>query len=361
MKNIFPLLNKYLSPIFNTRAAGLYILLFAISIAIATFVENDFGTSSAQKVIFKSWWFELLLLLFCITILVNIFKFRMVQQKKWAILLFHAAIVVIIIGAGVTRYFGFEGIMHIRENNTSNSFLSSNTFLKFNVTKNGETYNFNEVFHLSTGEYFKWSAHDDICAPTYLEECEKVLTQDDSIILCHSDVRFIDEKSDIIYNDYKPLSFANSKYPSKRFKELIDLKHWCIDIFGLIRKEALNQTSLIQNFVGSDRNLLVELGLIGRFYRIPEELFYHREHIDRSTHTKTIHDRIEWWSPELSKRYHMPHWQMFLKNFKSIKMFSNLPIEPLKCYLALLDWLLKYWRKLYWDVKVVARNTLQNS
>ena len=156
MKNIFPILNKYLSPIFNTRAAGLYILIFAISIAVATFVENDYGTSSAQKVIFKSWWFELLLLLFCITILVNIFKFRMVQQKKWAILLFHAAIVVIVIGAGVTRYFGFEGIMHIRENNTSNSFLSSNTFLKFNATKNGETYNFNEEVLFATLGNNKW-------------------------------------------------------------------------------------------------------------------------------------------------------------------------------------------------------------
>jgi cytochrome c-type biogenesis protein CcsB len=144
MKKYFVVLNKFLSPFFNTRAAGIYILLFAISIAVATFIENDYGTSSAQKVIFKSWWFELLLFLFSITIIVNIFKFRMVQQKKWAVLLFHSAIVIILIGAGVTRYFGFEGIMHIRENNTSNSFLSSNTFLKFNITKNEKNYNFDE-------------------------------------------------------------------------------------------------------------------------------------------------------------------------------------------------------------------------
>jgi len=144
MKKYLTVFNKFLSPFFNTRAAGIYILLFAISIAAATFVENDFGTSSAQKVIFKSWWFELLLLLFSITIIVNIFKFRMVQQKKWAVLLFHASIVIILVGAGVTRYIGFEGVMHIRENNSSNSFLSSNTFLKFNVNKNEKTYNFNE-------------------------------------------------------------------------------------------------------------------------------------------------------------------------------------------------------------------------
>ena len=124
MKNIFSIINKLLNSIFNTRAAGLYILLFAAAIAIATFIENDFGTSSAQKVIFKSWWFELLLVLFSVSIIVNIVKFKMIQQKKWPLFLFHSAIVVIIFGAGVTRYFGFEGMMHIRENDTSNSFLS---------------------------------------------------------------------------------------------------------------------------------------------------------------------------------------------------------------------------------------------
>ncbi len=141
------------SPLFNTRAAGLYLVLFAASIGIATFIENDFGTSAAQKVIFKSWWFELLLLLFAITIVVNIFKFRMIQQKKWPLLLFHAAIIIILIGAAVTRYWSFEGIMHIRENDASNRFLTSNTFLKFKVAKGGETYDFDEpVLFASLGD-----------------------------------------------------------------------------------------------------------------------------------------------------------------------------------------------------------------
>jgi len=64
---------KVLPVLFNTRAAGLYIVLFAIAIAVATFVENDFGTSAVQKVIFKSWWFELLLLLFSISIIIPVF------------------------------------------------------------------------------------------------------------------------------------------------------------------------------------------------------------------------------------------------------------------------------------------------
>ncbi|RLD24719.1 MAG: cytochrome C biogenesis protein, partial [Bacteroidetes bacterium] len=149
-------LKKIIAPIFNTRAAGFYFLLFAASIAIATFIENDFGTSSAQKVIFKAWWFELLLVLFGITIIVNIFKFRMIQQKKWAVLLFHFSIIIILIGAGATRYLGFEGIMHIRENNSANNFLSSNTFLKFNVVKDGNSYDFDEPVLFATLGGNKW-------------------------------------------------------------------------------------------------------------------------------------------------------------------------------------------------------------
>jgi hypothetical protein len=104
-------MKKIFDRLFSTSAAGLYLILFALAIGAATFIENDFGTSSAQKVVYRSWWFELLLVLFSITIVVNIFRFRMIQQKKWAILTFHAAIIVILIGAGVTRFWGYEGLI----------------------------------------------------------------------------------------------------------------------------------------------------------------------------------------------------------------------------------------------------------
>jgi hypothetical protein len=59
MKNSIIL--KWLGHLSSTRAAGMYMLLFAIAIGVATFIENDFGTSAAQELIFKSHWFELLL------------------------------------------------------------------------------------------------------------------------------------------------------------------------------------------------------------------------------------------------------------------------------------------------------------
>lgn len=135
---------KILDRLFSTSAAGLYIVLFALAIGAATFIENDFGTSAAQKVIFKSHWFELLLALFGICLIVNIFRFNLIGQKKWAILTFHAAMVVILIGAGVTRYFGREGMMGIREGNASNYYLSSETYLRFQVEQQGKKYTFDE-------------------------------------------------------------------------------------------------------------------------------------------------------------------------------------------------------------------------
>ena len=141
---------RILNALFSTSAAGLYVLLFAIAIGVATFIENDFGTSSAQKVIFKTHWFELLLILFGISLLVNIFRFRMVQQKKWGTLTFHAAMVIILIGAGVTRYFGTEGMMDIREGSASNSFLSAETYLQFQVQQQGKKYSFDEPVLFAT-------------------------------------------------------------------------------------------------------------------------------------------------------------------------------------------------------------------
>jgi len=67
---------------------------------LATFIENDFGTPAAQKVIFQTRWFEILLVLFGISIATNIVRFRMIKQKKWAILTFHASVLVILLGAG---------------------------------------------------------------------------------------------------------------------------------------------------------------------------------------------------------------------------------------------------------------------
>lgn len=147
-------MKSYLSKIYNflfsTSAAGFYLALFAIAIGIGTFIENDFGTSSAQALIYRAKWFEILLLLFSLTLVANVIRYKMIRNKKWATLIFHIAIIVILAGAAITRYFGYEGMMSIREGSSSNYFLSSENYLKFKVLYQGKTYSFDEPVHFST-------------------------------------------------------------------------------------------------------------------------------------------------------------------------------------------------------------------
>ena len=129
---------------FTTSFAGIYILVFAISIGVATFIENDFGTSSAMKLVYKALWFEVLLTLFCITLVVNVLKYKMIPQKRWPLVTFHLAMVMILAGAGITRYFSYEGTMHIREGESSNTILSRDAYLNFQASANSNFYEFSE-------------------------------------------------------------------------------------------------------------------------------------------------------------------------------------------------------------------------
>ena len=116
----------------------LLLMMFAMSIAYATFIENDYGTATAQALIYQSWWFELLLLVGAVNLVGSVFKYKLVNRKKWAILLFHLAFIVIIIGAGVTRYFGFEGSLHIREGESNNQVVSTESYITLKAIENNQ-------------------------------------------------------------------------------------------------------------------------------------------------------------------------------------------------------------------------------
>lgn len=116
----------------------LLLMMFAITIAYATFIENDYGTITAQALIYHAWWFELLLFVGVVNLAGSVVRYKLVSRKKWAILLFHLAFIVIIIGAGVTRYFGFEGSMHIREGESTNQVVSEASYINLKASFNGK-------------------------------------------------------------------------------------------------------------------------------------------------------------------------------------------------------------------------------
>lgn len=108
---------------------GVLLVVFAYAIGYATFVENDYGAIAAKVAVYNARWFEFLLFLMVVNFAGMIFTKHLYLKSKWNILLIHVALVIIILGAGVTRYYGFEGQMHIREGKSSNIFKSSDTYL----------------------------------------------------------------------------------------------------------------------------------------------------------------------------------------------------------------------------------------
>lgn len=118
---------------------GLMVLAFAVAIGVATFIENDFGTQGAKAVVYNATWFEVLLGLLGINLIGNIFKYKMWRKEKWVLLTFHASFAIILIGSGITRFIGYEGIMSIREGATESTMLSDLAYVLAEVKDGSET------------------------------------------------------------------------------------------------------------------------------------------------------------------------------------------------------------------------------
>lgn len=122
-------MKKFLNFLFSFPFMGFLLLILAFSMAIATFVESSYGTEAAQGVIYKSFWFSLILLLLAVNLLVNFVRHKMYTRQRIAVGLFHISFIIILIGAGITRYISFEGVMHIREGQSVDFILSSEDYL----------------------------------------------------------------------------------------------------------------------------------------------------------------------------------------------------------------------------------------
>jgi glycosyltransferase involved in cell wall biosynthesis len=210
----------------------------------------------------------------------------------------------------------------------------------------GAAENYNRVFHLASGKYFKWAAHDDICAPTFLSKCVSVLEENPEIILCYSLAKAIDESGRAI-KDYPAKSDAGSNKPYRRFHEFVCIPHPCVAVFGLIRSNSLRQTKLIGNYASSDRPLLSELSLRGPFFEIPEYLFFYRNHPQQSWKAHESRRAVEvWFDPERGDKVTFPHWRLLWEFARSIQSVPLNFGERVATYASLLWWMRRNWKHL---------------
>ncbi|AWK06079.1 cytochrome C biogenesis protein [Flavobacterium crocinum] len=120
---------KIFSFLFSTRLMAVLFLAFALAMGIGTFIESKYNTDTARILIYNTWWFEAIMVVFVINFFGNIKRYQLLKKEKWATLLLHLAFIFIIIGAFITRYISYEGMMPIREGAAENQVYSDKTFL----------------------------------------------------------------------------------------------------------------------------------------------------------------------------------------------------------------------------------------
>ncbi|MBZ9729186.1 cytochrome c biogenesis protein CcsA [Salegentibacter sp. JZCK2] len=121
--------NKIASVIFSTRIMAVLFVVFSVAMAFGTFIESWYSIETARVLIYNAWWFEAIMVFFVINFAGNIKRYKLHQREKWSSLLIHLSFLLILVGAFITRYISYEGVMPIKEGETTNIMLSEKTYL----------------------------------------------------------------------------------------------------------------------------------------------------------------------------------------------------------------------------------------
>lgn len=202
----------------------------------------------------------------------------------------------------------------------------------------GAVPNFNRVFEVSRGEYFKWASHDDLCGPTFIERCVEVLDGNPDIAWCHTRSSHIDAEGNTIdvrhLSDVSYVDVGDSRLPTRalarphqRLWAVMLGEGGCLDSYGLIRSRVIRKTPLYMPCYGAEKVFTAELALRGRFAEIPETLFFYRLHEQASSGLTTAESQQQYMSTDNPKRF----------AFTRLRLLRGYVSAVLRAELTLLD------------------------
>lgn len=213
----------------------------------------------------------------------------------------------------------------------------------------GAAGNFNRALRLARGEYFKWVAHDDLCAPTFIERCVAVLDAAPNVTVAHPRARLIDADGTVI-GDHQQRLATHAHNVLDRVAALTR-GHQCYEIFGLMRSSVLCGLPPMGDHFGADAILLLRLALVGPFREIPEPLFLRRTH-DEQSESMRARPAVyaAWWNPDKAGRIVMPYWRLLYELLVSIRRAQLGIGDRLWCFLLVGYWCVRRVRRLGTDV-----------
>ena len=119
--------------LFSPRLMMILLISFGVAMAAGTFIESNYNTQTARLLVYEATWFEVIIALLAVNFLGNIKRYKLYRKSKWSVLSLHLAFLFIIVGAYVSRYHGFEGIMPIAEGQQTNKMYSDQVYLTVNI------------------------------------------------------------------------------------------------------------------------------------------------------------------------------------------------------------------------------------
>lgn len=202
----------------------------------------------------------------------------------------------------------------------------------------GAAWNFKRVVQLADAEYFKWTAHDDLYAPEYVQRCVDVLDAHPQVILVYTKSHIIDEHGAFL-RPYDNRVQATAATPYERFKDVLRNLGLCNMQVGVIRHGVLRQTRPHGAYPGSDYVLLAELALRGPLHEVDEPLFFRRDHPERPARVyRSSADLAVWFDPANAGRIQPIRWITLIDYLRAIARVPMPAGQRLRCAYLMAKW-----------------------
>ena len=198
--------------------------------------------------------------------------------------------------------------------------------------------NFNQAFRLSSGQFFKWAAYDDLCGRDFLRRCVEVLERDPGVVLAHARPVGIDEHGRITQLHASGPD-VTSPDPAVRFARLMHAPFWGTPLFGVVRAQAMSLTGLMASNAATDHVLLAELSLHGKFCEIVGEEFFNRDHPGRAYTKSSIVTRAEGVDPLVVNAPSILRLRLIAAYVAAVGRARLDGRTRLRCYRAISGWL----------------------
>lgn len=197
-----------------------------------------------------------------------------------------------------------------------------------NARNIGASGNYAAVLDRARAEYFKWAASHDLCHPTFLERCVAALeAEPDAILAYPRTMMFEDSIEDAV--PYEQDISVMQDSAAARFVHVLCKMGWNNPINGVCRTRLLRRAHPMGNFVASDRVMMGELALLGKFVLVPERLFFYRMTEGAATSLRPRAEEERHYIPDATSPLLWQHWKLLAHLLRDAAVTAPLGRERL--------------------------------